>query len=126
MTKPIDQNFRLGDLVQVKESHEFFGLQGKQGELQSFVGTIAAIVKFPMKEEAWDISQEVTDNKLFESYTWYIPLKHLERLGSNPDSIFSLLLEKEELELKVEAYKQALEVSEDLREKLSKEIDEHN
>ena len=121
----IEKAFFLGDLVQVKDSHPFHGLANKIGQIEQLVGTVAAIVRFSRNEAAWDTTAEKLDSKIFQGYTWYITLKDLDKLSSNPDSEFANLLEKKELEEKLEGYKQALELSEELREQLGNELDKH-
>ena len=109
--------FFLGDSVLVKESHPFLGTAFNAGEIFMFAGVDAAIVKFHknIKAYCYDTEEE------FEGTYWYIPLMHLEKLHGG-DTELSLLLENEELREKLEYFKQALEISEDLREKLSEHI----
>lgn len=112
-----DFGFFIGDLVLVRDTYPFFGLEESVGSITSFPTFDTAIVEF---DNTFDIVCKETEEVLVAS-KFFIPVRHLERLVGS-DTEMSLLLENQELKERLTYYQEALELSEDLREQLSKSL----
>ena len=110
-----ESSFFLGDVVYVKDSHPFRYTVGNQGTIKSFVTPLMALVEFDW--ELYGKCYEIDED--FISKEWVIPLIHLGK-DSGENSPMNFLLENEELRDQLAGCKEALKMSEELREELFK------